>query len=413
MIFASDLGRPFFIAALLPAALFVLLNRFVLWPLLPARWQAVLVMPEVGIEGAAWLGGAALLLGVLLAASNTTLIQLLAGIHPLIRKPAERWLAHVRARHQARYGTLLQLRDFAAQQPESRQGDIRVNLIRFHSKALSEQAADPLSVLPLDPRHLRPTALGNVLATIEEYSTARYGLDLNLFWPRLLPLLPERLIELLRDSKTRADFWLNLAVLSQCLAAEAVLLALLQGALALRGGAEPLASLFNGLGLIGLAVLALGAALASYRATVYATLELGEFMKSAFDLYRDALRVTLGLAPAPGLAAEQAQWQNFGNYLLSGESFFAPKLPVSFTPEQLLSDQPPVSGPELLANLQDLLRRSLNRQVYLETQAAQHDPNNVPYTLTAAIEEASRAVAQVEARLRALEQTLLAPQELA
>lgn len=45
---------------------------------------------------------------------------------------------------------------------------------------------------PVNEKKQMPTRLGNILRAAEEYSLHRYGLDINVIWPRIWLLLPEQ-----------------------------------------------------------------------------------------------------------------------------------------------------------------------------------------------------------------------------
>jgi hypothetical protein len=59
--------------------------------------------------------------------------------------------------------------------------------------------------LPEDKEDLRPTALGNTLWTGETTAGNRYGLDLNLALPRLLPLMSPGILAELSDRRNQLD----------------------------------------------------------------------------------------------------------------------------------------------------------------------------------------------------------------
>jgi hypothetical protein len=70
-----------------------------------------------------------------------------------------------------------------------------------------------LTGYPVDPRHLMPTRLGNLLRAAEEYPRVRYGLATSVCWPRLWLLLPKETQEALSaarqglNSAARLFFW--------------------------------------------------------------------------------------------------------------------------------------------------------------------------------------------------------------
>ncbi len=62
-----------------------------------------------------------------------------------------------------------------------------------------------LARYPVDPRHLMPTRLGNLLQSAEEYPQVRYGLTMSVCWPRLWLLLPKETQEALTNARERLN----------------------------------------------------------------------------------------------------------------------------------------------------------------------------------------------------------------
>ncbi|SPT60876.1 hypothetical protein [Actinomadura madurae] len=130
------------------------------------------------------------------------------------------------------------------------------------------------------PDHLlRPTALGNALTAMEDGAGRHYGVDAVVAWPRLYPLLGERVRELVDDRRDGLDLAARMAV---TLAVTAVA----TGVLLLGSGWWwPLA------------LVPAALAWLSYRGAVHAALAYAETVSVAFDLHRaelfGALRVKL------------------------------------------------------------------------------------------------------------------------
>jgi hypothetical protein len=127
---------------------------------------------------------------------------------------------------------------------------------------------------------LRPTALGNVLAAMEDRAGRRYGLEAVVVWPRLYPVL---------DGATRAivDDRRNLVDATARLSATAAVTALVSVPLLARSGPWLL-----------LVAALLGVALLAYHATVQAALAYAAAVEAAFDLCRFRLYEALHL-PLP------------------------------------------------------------------------------------------------------------------
>jgi hypothetical protein len=126
------------------------------------------------------------------------------------------------------------------------------------------------------PDHLlRPTALGNVLAAIDDSAGRAYGLDPVIAWPRLYPVLGEPTRSLVDDRRDALDAAVRLAATMAVTAFAALALLVCSGWWAL-------------LALIPLAVAAL-----AYNAAVQAALAYAETVQVAFDLHRADLLTAL------------------------------------------------------------------------------------------------------------------------
>jgi tetratricopeptide (TPR) repeat protein len=66
---------------------------------------------------------------------------------------------------------------------------------------------------PSQDYFFKPTRLGNILASIDDYSMTRYGMDNAYWWSRLLPLLPNEVKNDIRDSLSTPMALLNFSSL--------------------------------------------------------------------------------------------------------------------------------------------------------------------------------------------------------
>ncbi|MFD6313220.1 hypothetical protein ACIGCZ_37660 [Streptomyces nigra] len=138
------------------------------------------------------------------------------------------------------------------------------------------------------PDHvIRPTALGNVLAAMEDGAGRAYGLDATVAWPRLYPVLGADVRALVDERRDGLDSAARMsAVMMVTAVTSAVLLARTSWWLAL-------------------ALIPLGLSLLAYRGAVHAALAYGELVHVAFDLHRFALIKALCLEPPTSQAAER------------------------------------------------------------------------------------------------------------
>lgn len=153
-----------------------------------------------------------------------------------------------------------------------------------------------------------PTRLGNVLRAAEDYPGAegRYGMDGVFFWPRLYAVLPDGMRALLADSRADLERLLVICV-------NAGLFAVVALGFAIFGDVPVAVWLPSSAGTVLLAVL-------SYRGAVRAALAYGDLVRTAFDVHRRDLLVTMGLELPTTLAAERTLWTALGQQLYRGVS---------------------------------------------------------------------------------------------
>lgn len=164
-----------------------------------------------------------------------------------------------------------------------------------------------LAHYPVDPRHLMPTRLGNVLRAAEKYPWVRYGLATSVCWPRLWLVLPKETQETLGQARARLNsaarflVWSVLFVLWTVLAWWAALAGIV-------------------------------AAVAAYRAMLGAAGTYGDLLRGAFDLHRFALYEGLRWPPPIGPHAEEIHGQRLTEYLFRGTG--AQGIPFTPPPEE-------------------------------------------------------------------------------
>jgi hypothetical protein len=152
---------------------------------------------------------------------------------------------------------------------------------------------------PSDERVL-PTALGNALRAGEDLPDSKYGLDATLVWPRLYPLLSERLTNVLEDQRNQLDFSVRMSAVF-------VLGGVISAAFLVRHGAWVL---------VPITLMALG--WLSYRGAVSTALVYAEGIQSAFDLHRFDLLRSLHLPLPRDMNEEQETNRSLCAFLRQG-----------------------------------------------------------------------------------------------
>ncbi|WP_051965534.1 hypothetical protein [Kitasatospora mediocidica] len=139
---------------------------------------------------------------------------------------------------------------------------------------------------PVEDHFVRPTGLGNVLSAAEARAGRIYGFDAVVVWPRLEPLLGERVRAAVADRRTSMDAAARLSVTAALCVPLTIWLLRDSGWWLLLAPALAAVAWF------------------AYVATVHAAVAYGECVIAAFDLHRFELYPALHL-PLPADAAEE------------------------------------------------------------------------------------------------------------
>ena len=323
----EQLGKSFFISGYLPAALFVALNQsLILSDRFGGRSVALFASdfklgPFTGENLATVI--LPLFLAMLLLAFNTLIIKFFEGAYKWQQKTLFRpWMSANQKRCKQRYGKLVMLRQeyykqlarAAAPAAEAERADAlnKITGLRLQIQQENDrlEQIEAMPSLPYRLDRVRPTALGNTFALMEEYPYDRYGIDSVAIWPRLQPLLPDAVKSTIANQKLLLDFLLNLVTLSGILGVEGIVLGL--------------ARVPVQFALIGAGAGSLVAAWLLYRASVSVTATMGLFVTGAFDFYRGLVLDKFGLAQPDSVEDEQFVWLKLEAFLRRGEGFKLP-----------------------------------------------------------------------------------------
>ena len=284
----SDLGVRFRFVSLLPVTVLALYALALAWSGAPAGspsvGRAVLHARHVAGWQAVLLAVAVVVTALIAEPLQVTLVRSLEGYWGQSR--AGRLLAAPGiAFHRARRRRLDRAQRRSPGEPVS-----------VRAQAAREDAARKLRAYPPEAAIL-PTMLGNVLRSAEGRAGSRYGLDAIVVWPRLYPLLSDKVTAVLDDLRDQLDLAARFcAVFGIATVISAALLAT------------------HGWWLTAAAVTLAGALL-SYRAALAAAAAYGQALEAAFDLHRFDLLTALHLALPANLTGEVTANQELSRFL--------------------------------------------------------------------------------------------------
>jgi hypothetical protein len=245
-------------------------------------------------EAQSWVGvSAAAVIGVLLSALDDPIYQFFEGRRgwpaPLAGWLTQRWQKHVTH--------LMELAEAARQ----RKDNATYNEIYYELRQFPEDGPNRYTAS-------RPTKLGNILASYEDYSERRYGMDSIFYWPRLWLKLDKDTREEVDRTWASTDSLMYLAAGMLIVGVLYVITALVS-VVALGLGAvwfpatpdRQFTYAAAGIALMMLAYL-------PYRFSISGHLTNGDYFKSLFDLYRSKLTPDLRVPDATERAGWRTLW---------------------------------------------------------------------------------------------------------
>lgn len=329
--FLRSIAKSLQISTSFPAALFVLVNAYFVFP-------RFIEFDLTGLQATTLIVSTTLIISYLLNALNYPLIRLLEGY--ILRE----WgpMIQLRSRQQDRYKQYLTKLDVM----ERRLAKISVRLpsnfdfekkyepaeirqwVPYIQTAYQEWAdtrydysslrSDMEAEYPSNPKAILATPLGNVIAAFEEYPYTRDGMDSIALWPRLLPVLRKsHYLDFVVQEKSTFDFLLYMMAVTFLLGPE---LAYVQ---AYFGSFNWFCAIMM---LSGLAVLVL------YQALIVSAHQWGNTVRVAFDLHRSGLLTSLRLKPANSINEERQRWNEISSFITHRQTTYpAPFLRVAET----------------------------------------------------------------------------------
>jgi hypothetical protein len=185
---------------------------------------------------------------------------------------------------------------------------------------------------PRDRVLVRPTRLGNALAAATNDVRQRYGISPAIWWPRLVPLMPDAFRADVSSTVTPFMAMINLSVWL--------------GMLTLLAAVEVF--LTDDRWWLLLIVVGVGATFtrATYLGAVSQAIRYGEQIKVAFDLYRGLLWTQFDLEPPKSLADEWRRWHQLDDWLyrdVRPERQRSPGAPITYASRQEVPQPPPTT----------------------------------------------------------------------
>jgi hypothetical protein len=282
----TDLGVRFRFVSLLPVGVLALYVLALAWSGAPARSPSVGRVVQHAKSVAGWevflLAVAVVAVALIAEPLQVTLVRLLEGYW------GQSWAGRLLAApgvafHRWRRGRLDRAQRRTAGGPARK-------------LARREEAARKLRAYPAGQAIL-PTMLGNILRSAEDRAGRRYGLDAVIAWPRLYPLLSDKVAGVVNDLRDQLDLVARFCVVF------AIAAAVSAGFLATHGW------------WLAVALVPVAGAWLSYQAALAAAAAYGQAMETAVDLHRFDLLTALHLPLPANLSGEVAANRELTRFL--------------------------------------------------------------------------------------------------
>lgn len=286
--------RNFAIAYFLPVSLFMvatalLLNSFGYWANIATLFTGNTLFDATLAVFAAWI------IGILLLVLNREIYRFVEGYG--LYNPLRLFENRTREKYKRKVKRLDWLDD--------NYSELTVEQRSERTKLMKELVES----YPDSERLILPTAFGNTLRAFEVYPRVMYGFEGIDGWTRILAVLPKDYRELIDDAKAQVDWWVNMGVMSLLFLIEFWYAIFSKWGLTLPWYITTLNLVLP------IAIYVLLSLLLSWRAAS-AAIGWGDYVKSAFDLYRFALLESMGIDAPKTRKEEREVWTRFSQAVL-------------------------------------------------------------------------------------------------
>ena len=300
----KSFGKAFIIGGLFPSLVFVLLNLILLksYSLNSNVADSISKMPRFE-----FVLLVAIPLAFILLVLNPFIIKVYEGSLSIQKIFLRFFLNKNFNRHKNIYGRLLAYKEEFTRTDD----DIKRNALAHAIEQEWKRILPDINKfnIPMDKRRILPTRMGNVFATIEEYPSVRYGMDAMVYWPRLIPVIPNEYAKIISNENINFTVLLNLSLLIGLFALEIFANYLL-------GDPKWSTLLLGGIFLLIFYLF--------YNFSIKSLITMGELVKTCFDLFRYEILRQMKIEVPEDIEDEKYLWFSLTNYIASGESFYFP-----------------------------------------------------------------------------------------
>lgn len=184
-------------------------------------------------------------------------------------------------------------------------------LRRFQDFDEEVRVAQQLQISQLDVRYgllstIEATRLGNIVEAYNQYPFKRYGIESEIFWPRLQRVIHSDYVKLIQEQRIQLDFFLSISSVLWMIA----VLCFFVGP-----------CFHTGLALWwSLTVVYLILGYMFYSFSISSALSLGHYIRACFDLFRTNLLKELSLKKPGSFKEEIAIWTSFSRLVVYGQT---------------------------------------------------------------------------------------------
>ncbi|MFW8627991.1 hypothetical protein [Deinococcus sp. ME38] len=310
--FAGSFGKSVVVGIYLPVVLVLSVWVLIVEPVIPA---SISIFQRLSIRNdeLTWQVLGVLLVSMIFTALlynlNNRIVNLLEG-YPLMTS----FLGGVLLARHAREVSTIDRKLLAAHAVLSDSGINANETLLLQIRARYRELISSRNRFPYKTEYLLPTRLGNIIRAFETYPEMQYGMGGVTLWPALTGVLDDMTRGQIEESRTAFDFTVNSTVICAIGALYGAGLSLYLVVNSLNDAVEmTLSATFV---FLLLTVLA-------YRATIPAAAAWGEYVKRAFDTFREPLLKKYGINSLPkDIYEERRLWSLVTQQILAGDVYF-------------------------------------------------------------------------------------------